>query len=244
MSSSNKKEGLLEMKKDLVLVVEDEVEIGDLVKDYLLSEGFEVLIATDGEEGIRLFHKSKPTLIVLDIMLPGLDGIEVLRMIRKESTAPVLMMTAKKSETDKIIGLGIGADDYITKPFSPRELVARIKAQLRRYKYYGDPSEGRHTLSFNELEIDEKGFTVMLAGEDVNLSAKEFQLLKFMATYPGQVFSKSQLYDQIWGYNHYGDLNTVTVYIRKIREKIEPDPAEPIYIKTVWGVGYKFDGSA
>lgn len=232
------------MNEDTILVVEDEKEIGELVKDYLEKEGFQVVLALDGKEGLYLFHEKKPTLIVLDIMLPEMDGIEVCRMIRTESNIPVIMMTAKKSETDKIIGLGIGADDYVTKPFSPGELVARIKAQLRRYKHFSNPAENQsHTLKVDQLEIDLKGYNVYVAGKKVNVSAKEFQLLHFLATHPGQVFSREQLFNQIWGFESYGDLNTVTVYIRKIREKIEPDPSNPTFIKTVWGIGYKFEGS-
>ncbi|MBO8156875.1 MAG: response regulator transcription factor [Bacillaceae bacterium] len=232
------------MNEDTILVVEDEKEIGELVKDYLEKEGFQVVLALDGKEGLHLFHEKKPTLIVLDIMLPEMDGIEVCRMIRTESNIPVIMMTAKKSETDKIIGLGIGADDYVTKPFSPGELVARIKAQLRRYKHFSNPAENQsHSLKVDQLEIDLKGYNVYVAGKKVNVSAKEFQLLHFLATHPGQVFSREQLFNQIWGFESYGDLNTVTVYIRKIREKIEPDPSNPTFIKTVWGIGYKFEGS-
>ncbi|TCT17535.1 DNA-binding response OmpR family regulator [Melghiribacillus thermohalophilus] len=233
------------MKEHTILIVEDEKEIGELVKDYLERAGYQVVLAFDGKEGLHLFYEKKPTLVVLDIMLPEIDGIEVCRMIRTASSIPIIMMTAKKSETDKIIGLGIGADDYVTKPFSPGELVARIKAQLRRYIHFSAPAENQNqTLKFGQLEIDLKGYNVYVHGKPIHLSAKEFQLLHFLATHPGQVFSKEQLFNQIWGFDSYGDLNTVTVYIRKIREKIEPDPSNPTFIKTVWGIGYKFEGSS
>ncbi|GGM30454.1 DNA-binding response regulator [Paraliobacillus quinghaiensis] len=230
------------MYEDRILIVEDEKEIGDLVRDYLQASGYEVMLAHDGEEGLRLFQKSQPILVVLDVMLPKINGIDVCRSIREESTIPIIMISAKKSETDKIIGLGIGADDYIAKPFSPGELVARIKAQLRRYKDFATSKES--SLKFGDLVIDEKGFMVMLADKKVELSAKEFQILIFLAKHKGQVFSKEQLFDKIWGFDSYGDMSAVTVYIRKIREKIEQEPSDPQYIKTVWGVGYKFDGSS
>lgn len=232
------------MEKDTVLVVEDEREIGELVRDYLEVNGFRVILAGDGEEAWILFQQQNPILVVLDIMLPKLSGIEVCKKIRTQSTIPIIMISAKKSETDKIIGLGIGADDYLAKPFSPGELVARIKAQLRRFKEFTKPSEHESLLlEFGPLVIDEKGFTVYVSGKQVELSAKEFQLLLLLAKHKGQVFSKEQLFDKIWGYDSYGDMNAVTVYIRKIREKIEPDPSHPVYIATVWGVGYKFVGT-
>ncbi|OIJ15207.1 DNA-binding response regulator [Anaerobacillus arseniciselenatis] len=227
---------------ETILIVEDEKELGELVRDYLKVEGYNVILAFDGAEALNVFQREAPLLIVLDIMLPKIDGIEVCRTIRSKSNVPILLVSAKKSETDKIIGLGIGADDYITKPFSPGELVARIKAHLRRYNHYSSPKEIKKTLAFGELEIDEKGFMIKIAGIPVDFSAKEFQLLHFLATNKGQVFSKEQLFDKVWGYDSYGDMNAVTVYVRKIREKIEGNPSKPKYIKTVWGVGYKFDG--
>jgi two-component system, OmpR family, response regulator VicR len=230
------------MNEDRILIVEDERELGELVRDYLEAEGYQVLIASDGLEGLNVFNEYNPVLAVLDIMLPKMDGIELCRRIRNESTIPIVMMSAKKSDTDKIIGLGIGADDYITKPFSPGELVARIKAHLRRYKHFSVPKESENRLLFNGLVIDLQGFTVHVNEDQIELSAKEFQLLSYLAQYKGQVFSKEQLLEKVWGYQHVGDVNTVTVYISKIREKIEPDPANPVYIKTVWGIGYKFEG--
>lgn len=230
------------MEEDLILIVEDEREIAELVRDYLEAEGYRVHLAFDGVEGLNYFHEHGPTLAVLDVMLPKLDGIELCRRIRTDSNIPILMMSAKKSETDKIIGLGIGADDYITKPFSPGELVARIKAHLRRYQHLSVQRDTGNSLKFSGLEIDLKGFSVAMNGRKVDLSAKEFKLLAFLAANKGQVFSKEQLLENIWGYQHFGDTNTITVYMRKLREKIEPDPSTPVFLKTVWGIGYKFDG--
>ncbi|MCL7745534.1 response regulator transcription factor [Halalkalibacter alkaliphilus] len=234
------------MSEDTILIVEDEKEIGELVRDYLHANGYQVILAHDGEEGLQEFNHKHPMLVVLDVMLPKKSGIDVCREIRLTSNVPIIMMSAKKSETDKIIGLGIGADDYIAKPFSPGELVARIKAQLRRYTDYSGskPAETEDVLKIANLVIDAKGYNVTVLGKKVELSAKEFQLLHFMAKNKGQVFSKEQLFDNIWGYDSYGDTNAVTVYIRKIREKIEEIPSEPRFIVTVWGVGYKFDGSS
>ncbi len=224
-----------------ILVVDDEREIGELVRDYLEAEGFTVILAFDGEEGWDLYKQHQPQLAVLDIMLPKRDGMELCRMIRGDSPIPILMLSAKKGETDKILGLGLGADDYVTKPFSPGELAARIKAHLRRYQQLSTPAQSGSKIKFYDLEIDIKAYTVMVAGHNVTLSAKEFELLKFLAMNPAQVFTREQLFDQVWGYHDFGDINTVTVHIRKIREKLEKDPSNPKYIKTVWGVGYKFE---
>jgi len=203
-----------------------------------------VVIANDGEEGLRNYRQHRPSFVILDIMLPGLDGMEICRVIRNESNIPILMLSARKSEVDKILSLGLGADDYVTKPFSPGELVARVKAQLRRYTLLSSPPNKKNVLKFNEMEIDPNGYNVYLAGSKVNLSAREFEILSFLAAHPQQVFTREQIFNQIWGYNEFGDVNTVTVHIRKIREKIEPEPSHPRYIKTVWGVGYKFDGGS
>ena len=232
------------MEEDLILIVEDEREIAELVRDYLEAEGYRSILAFDGLEGLNQFIEQQPTLAVLDVMMPKMDGIELCRRIRAESNIPIIIMSAKKSDTDKIIGLGIGADDYVTKPFSPGELVARIKAQLRRFKHLSVQKEPDNVITFPGLEINLKEYTVYSAGNQVELSAKEFQLLAFMAANKGQVFTKEQLLENVWGYQHVGDTNTITVYVRKLREKIEPDPSEPKYIKTVWGIGYKFDGGS
>lgn len=228
--------------QDTILVVDDEREIGELIRDYLAAEGFSVVLAFDGQQGWEMYGKHQPHLAVLDIMLPKLDGMELCRRIRSESSIPILMLSAKKGETDKILGLGLGADDYVTKPFSPGELAARIKAQLRRVQQLSVPAASGSRLAAGGLEIDWKAYTVTLNSRPLNLSAKEFELLKFLAMHPSQVFTREQLFDQVWGYHDFGDINTVTVHIRKIREKLEADPSNPKFIKTVWGVGYKFEG--
>lgn len=233
------------MALEKILIIEDEKEIAELVRDYLELEGYQVYMSFDGEQGLRDFREHNPVLVILDIMLPKIDGMEVCRSIRNESSIPILMMSAKKSDIDKILSLGLGADDYITKPFSPGELVARVKAQIRRYTLLSSPIASKNNLiKFNELEIDNQGYNVYLSGKKINLSAKEFEILSFLALHPQQVFTREQIFDRIWGYNEFGDIKTVTVHIRKIREKIEKDPSNPIYIKTVWGVGYKFDGGS
>ncbi|MYL32168.1 response regulator [Pontibacillus yanchengensis] len=233
------------MNEEKILIVEDEKELGELVRDYLQVEGYEAILTYDGEEGLAQFYKEKPIMAVLDIMLPNIDGIEVCRRIRKESNIPILMMSAKKSDTDKIIGLGIGADDYMTKPFSPGELVARIKAHLRRYKHFSNNKEQTydHIIEFRNLKLDVKRYELYVNEERINVSATEFKLLHLLLSHKGQVFSKEQLYEKVWGYTDYGDINTVTVYMSKIRDKIEADTTKPQYIQTVWGVGYKFNDS-
>jgi DNA-binding response OmpR family regulator len=228
------------MSGEKILVIDDEFELGEIVRDYLEEEGYKVYIAMDGEEGLKYFKRVEPQLIILDIMLPMIDGMEVCRRIRSTSNIPILMLSAKSSDTDKIISLGLGADDYMIKPFSPGELVARVKAQLRRYMYLSAPICEPEILSFGKLMIDTKSYTTFVDSKTVYLAAKEFELLSFMAHHPNQVFTREQLFNQIWGFDEFGDINTVTVHIRKIREKIEDNPSEPLYIKTVWGVGYKF----
>ncbi|PSL44562.1 DNA-binding response OmpR family regulator [Salsuginibacillus halophilus] len=229
------------MRSNHILIVEDEAEIGELVQDYLTAEGYKVQLTTNGEEGLKQFKQEEPVLVVLDIMLPNIDGIEVCRQIREVSSVPILMMSAKQAETDKIISLGIGADDYITKPFSPGELVARIKAHLRRYQHFSRPLEEANVRVYGDIELRPETFEVYIKGRKVAFTAKEFQLLDHLMSHPGRVYTKEQLYDRIWGQNHLGDVSTVTVYIRKIREKIEEDPSRPNYIQTVWGVGYRFN---
>ncbi len=230
------------MDSHKILVVEDEKELGQLLRDYFKKEGFETILAFDGEQGLALFHQHHPTLVVLDIMLPKIDGMELCRIIRNQSAVPVLMMSAKSSDIDKILSLGLGADDYITKPFSPGELVARVKALIRRYTLLSSPLKPHEWLKFSPLEIDSKGYRVFLNNNQVDLATKEFEILRFLACHPQQVFTREQIFAAVWGQNEYGDINTVTVHIRKIREKIEENPSKPRFIKTVWGVGYKFDG--
>lgn len=230
------------MEKHKILVVDDEQEIAELIRDYMQKEGYEVILAYDGEEALRLYRETKPSLAILDIMLPGIEGTEICRVIRSESPIPVIMLSAKSSDIDKILSLGLGADDYVTKPFSPTELVARVKAQLRRYTLFSSSPNVEGVLTFNNLKVDFKGYNVFVQDQKVELSAKEFEVLHLLCRHPGQVMTREQIFEQVWGFNEYGDINTVTVHIRKVREKIEEDPSQPIYIKTVWGVGYKFDG--
>lgn len=226
-----------------ILIVEDESEIAELLQDYLEEEQFDVLIAGDGDEALQIFKSYRPQLVILDIMLPKLNGLELCRIIRAESAVPIILLSAKKSDVDKILGLGLGADDYVVKPFSPGEVVARVKAQLRRVNQLSAPAEKpEDVLRFSELEIHLKAYEVKVRNRPVSCSAKEFEVLRFLALHPNQVLTREQIFGQVWGYNEYGDLNTVTVHIKKLREKIEEDPSNPLYIKTVWGVGYKFDG--
>ncbi len=225
-----------------VLVVDDEVHLVDLVKEYLKREGFEVLSAHDGTAALELARTGQPDVVVLDVMLPGLDGIEVCRRLRQFSDAYVLMLTAKTEEVDRIVGLSVGADDYVTKPFSPRELVARVKAMLRRPRSSGEP--GAHTssiLHFGELAIDPGRHEVTLRGDVVSLTVREFALLSSLASHPGLVFTRAQLLEQVWGDEYYDD-HVVDVHIANLRKKLEDDPAGPRYVETVRGVGYRFTG--
>ncbi|GIO92414.1 response regulator transcription factor [Paenibacillus lactis] len=230
------------MQLDRIMIVEDEKEIADLLKDYLVEEHFEVIVASDGIEAVRLFRETRPQLMILDIMLPHLNGIEVCRTIRSESSIPIIMLSAKKSDVDKILGLGIGADDYVVKPFSPGEVIARVRAQLRRVNQLSSPMPPSDIIRHKDLELDLKAYEVSVRNQPVQCSAKEFEVLRFMALHPNQVLTREQIFQNVWGFEERGDLNTVTVHIKKIREKIERDPANPTLIKTVWGVGYKLDG--
>lgn len=238
------------MRDKKILVVDDELEIAELIKDYLEEEQYDVKISTDGEECLALFREYQPHLIVLDVMLPGLDGMEVCRTIRAESAVPIIMLSAKKLEIDKVLGLGLGADDYVVKPFSPREVVARVKAQLRRYyQFFASEKErsilsehSEEILSFKNIEININAYTVKVNAKQVEFTTKEFEVLRFLATKVNQVLTRQQIYDHVWGINEYGDLNTVTIHIKKIRQKIEEDVTSPKWIQTVWGVGYKFTG--
>ncbi len=232
------------MSEEKVLIVDDEKEIRELIRDYLNVEGFKVQMANDGKEAIEKFESYNFDIVVLDIMLPKIDGMEILKIIRSKSNIPVMMLSAKKSDVDKVLGLGLGADDYITKPFSPKELVARIKAQLRRYNEFSNSQFNKNILEFKNLKIDLDGYNVYLDDEKIQMSAKEFEILKYLALNPERVYSREQIFNEIWGFNEYGDINTVTVHIRKIREKIEEDSSNPEYIETVWGVGYKFVGDS
>jgi two-component system, OmpR family, response regulator VicR len=222
-----------------VLVIEDEQDISRVLKDYITVSGYEVLVAENGQDGLKFIDTLSPDFIILDIMLPDVDGIELCRQIRETCNTPILILSARGSDTDKVLGLGFGADDYMTKPFSLTELVARINAHLRRGSME-NKSKPDELLQFGSLIIDKKAYKVTVEGQEISLSAKEFELLYYLSKHKNQVFSKSQLLDAVWGYDTFGDESTITVYIRRLREKLEPDPSNPTYIKTVWGVGYKF----
>ncbi|WP_425448985.1 response regulator transcription factor [Dethiothermospora halolimnae] len=225
-----------------ILVADDEVEIQKLLKRYLEREGYEVDTASHGQEAIDLITNNKYSLIVLDLMMPKVDGIEVCRRIRDRVSALILMLTAKDSEIDKVLGLSIGADDYITKPFSINEVVARVKAHLRRYYVIGAKGEYKEDRykEIGKIKIDFDSYCVYINSEPVKLTAIEFKLLKFFINNPKQVFTKAQIFRNVWGDNYYEDDNTVMVHIRRLRKKIEDNPKEPKLIQTVWGIGYKF----
>jgi DNA-binding response OmpR family regulator len=223
-----------------VLIVDDEPVVVDVLQRYLARDGFEVNSATDGARALEVAESWAPHLIVLDLMLPVIDGIEVCRRIRQRSSVPIIMVTARGEEADRIVGLEIGADDYVVKPFSPREIVARVRSVLRRAgPETASPQAGVTT--HGALSIDANKRRVNISGTEVSLTAREFDLLRFLADHPGQVFSRDQLMDRVWDFSFPGDMSTVTVHIRRLREKVEPDPVRPRYIKTVWGVGYKFE---
>jgi DNA-binding response OmpR family regulator len=220
-----------------VLVVDDEPIVREVVLRYLERDGFRTLEAGDGDTARSLVESENPGLVILDIMLPGVDGLELCRWIRARSDLPVILLTARGEEADRIVGLELGADDYVTKPFSPRELAARVRTVLRR----STPDVGKaERLSFDELDLDARTREVTCRGEALRLTAREFDLLWFLASHPKQVFSRDQLMDRVWGYAAALDTGTVTVHIRRLREKIEADPARPRFLQTVWGVGYRF----
>ena len=227
------------MKK--ILVVDDEKPISDIVKFCLTKEGFEVITAFDGEEGLVAFNEKNPDLVILDLMLPKMDGLEVCREIRKTSNVPIIMVTAKDSEIDKVLGLELGADDYVTKPFSNRELIARVKANLRRQQLA--PAEAEEEKTANEivlgsLIIHEDAYVVSKRGEEIELTHREFELLHYLAKHIGQVITREHLLQTVWGYDYFGDVRTVDVTVRRLREKIEDTPSHPTWIMTRRGVGY------
>jgi two-component system response regulator ResD len=230
------------MAETLILVVEDEPTIVEVVVRYLQREGFRTLTAGDGPSALAAVMRERPSLVVLDVMLPGFDGIELLRRLRANGSLPVVMLTARGEEIDRVVGLELGADDYVTKPFSPRELVARVKAVLRRSPAFASDGGSPPPLVAGELRLDPAARTVTLAGTPLTLTSREFDLLAFLLRHVNQVFTREQLLDQVWGYTFAGDLSTVTVHIRRLREKIEQDPARPALLQTVWGVGYRFSG--
>ena len=224
-----------------VLIIEDEVEIADLEKDYLELSGFEVEIENDGTVGLKRALTEDFDMYILDLMLPGIDGFEICKQIREEKNTPILMVSAKKDDIDKIRGLGLGADDYITKPFSPSELVARVKAHLARYeRLICSNTPENDTIEIRGIRIDKTARRVWVNGEEKQFTTKEFDLLTFLAENPNHVFTKEELFRQIWDMESIGDIATVTVHIKKIREKIEMNTNKPQYIETIWGVGYRF----
>jgi DNA-binding response OmpR family regulator len=223
-----------------VLVVDDEAVVAEVVQQYLRRDGYEVRVATTGKQGLQEARDWAPDLVVLDVMLPEIDGLEVCRRIRQDSLTPIIMLTARGDESDRIVGLELGADDYMVKPFSPGELVARVRSVLRRSG--GAPSEPGSSLRLDDLVINPRTRAVSIDDRDVSLTGKEFDLLYFLASNRGRVFTRAELMDHVWDYTYAADQSTVTVHIRRLREKIEPDPVRPRYIKTVWGVGYKFEG--
>lgn len=226
---------------DRILIVEDEEAIAELEKDYLELSGFAVEVENDGISGLNRALKEEFNLVILDLMLPGIDGFEICRKIREEKNTPIIMVSAKKDDIDKIRGLGLGADDYMTKPFSPSELVARVKAHLARYeRLIGSTVQKNEVLEIRGLKIDRTARRVWINGEEKPFTTKEFDLLTFLASNPNRVYTKDELFQQVWNLESVGDIATVTVHIKKIREKIEYDTSNPQYIETIWGVGYRF----
>ncbi len=224
-----------------ILIVEDEQEIADLEKDYLELSDFEVHIENNGDDGLREALEGDYALVILDLMLPGMDGFEVCKKIRDSRDIPIIIVSAKKDDIDKIRGLGLGADDYLTKPFSPSELVARVKAHMARYeRLIGSGNKPNDIIEIRGLKIDKTARRVYINGEEKNFTTKEFDLLTFLAENPNHVYTKDELFREIWGMESIGDIATVTVHIKKIREKVEADSSNPQYIETIWGVGYRF----
>lgn len=224
------------MAKNRILLIDDDENICKVVKLYLEKEGLEILVANEGQEGLGLFAAENPDLVLLDIMMPGMDGIEVIKRIRKTSNVPVIMLTAKSDTFDKVLALELGADDYIVKPFEPKELIARIKAVIRRSEAAQDEDE---TIKFDDLEISLSTYTVKYCGNKLELPPKELELLHFLAAHPNKVFTREQLLQKVWEFDFYGDSRTVDVHIKRLREKLTGE--HPWEIKTVWGVGYKFE---
>jgi DNA-binding response OmpR family regulator len=227
-----------------ILVVDDEPQIREIVGLYLERAGFQVRLAGDGPAALQALTAALPDLVVLDVMLPGVDGLEITRRLRSEGSTPIILLTARREEADRIEGLELGADDYVVKPFSPQELVSRVRAVLRRTQSIGRPAapmeREQAVLAFDGLTVDVAARSVEVGGSDVVLTAKEFDLLLFLASHPRQVYNREQLLAQVWGETQYIDASTVTVHVRRLREKLEKDPASPRYIQTVWGVGYRF----
>jgi DNA-binding response OmpR family regulator len=229
------------MSENLILVVEDEASIAEVVSLYLKRAGFAVQIASDGRQAINIFERQKPSFVILDLMLPEVDGLSLTRWLRDRSNVPIIMLTARREEIDRIAGLEMGADDYIVKPFSPQELVSRVRAVMRRLGREQAEAESERSLDFDGLTIDSLSRVVTVKDSPIELTAKEFDMLYLLARHPKQVFTREQLLERIWGGALYIDPGTVTVHVRRLREKIESDPSNPTRLLTVWGVGYKFE---
>jgi DNA-binding response OmpR family regulator len=223
-----------------ILIAEDDLDILNLLRDYLKASNYETEYTQNGADAYEIFQNKTIDLAILDLMIPGIDGFELCRRIRNESNIPIIILSAKKTDSDKILALGLGADDYIVKPFSPRELIARIKSIFRRVDELSDSSSPKELIKINDLCIDTLGRSVTLQENKIDLSAKEYDILLFLAKHSNQALSREKIFNNVWGYETYGDINTVTVHVRKLREKIESDPSNPKFIETVWGIGYKF----
>jgi DNA-binding response OmpR family regulator len=229
------------MPKATVLIVDDEPLVREILSRYLTRDGFAVDTAQDGEQGLERWREGRPDLVLLDLMLPKVNGLEVFRRARETDDTPVIMLTAKGEETDRLVGLELGADDYVTKPFSPREVVARVRAVLRRSASDGATPRTQPILRYGDLRVDTRRREVRVHEKPVPLTRREFDLLELMASRPGTVFTRAELLERVWDFAWTGDSSTVTVHIRRVREKIEPDPSAPRHLITVWGVGYRFD---
>lgn len=226
-----------------ILVCDDEKDIVSALKIYLMSDGYQVFEAYNGRQALAVMEREDIHLVLMDIMMPEMDGIETMVKIREKSNVPVILLTAKSEDTDKVLGLTVGADDYVTKPFNPVELQARVKSQLRRYMLLGsgNASVGTATIRIGGIELDDRAKEVTLDGEKVNLTRTEYDILKLLMEHPGEVYSPTQIYEKVWNDNPFGSENTVAVHIRHLREKVEINPAEPRYLKVVWGRGYKME---
>lgn len=224
-----------------ILLIEDDIDISEMVEDYLKNDGFKIDTAFNGEEGLIKFLSGSYDLVILDLMMPKIDGMEVLKTIREKSMVPILIMSAKDTDIDKALGLGLGADDYISKPFSLLELSARVKAALRRSENYSSKSilQNTNTIGYDDITLDLDNFSVTKEGTSIQLTSKEFDILKLFVSSPNRVFTKSQIYSFVWNDDYFGDDNVINVHMRRLREKIEEDPSSPKYIKTLWGIGYR-----
>lgn len=228
------------MNENTILVIEDEPSVGEVVSLYLRRAGFVVSVVRDGKQALEMISETLPTLVVLDLMLPGIDGWEITRWLRARGDVPIIMLTARRDEIDRIAGLELGADDYVVKPFSPQELVSRVRAVLRRSASKTD-AQAEQAITFSDLRIDPATRYITVREEEVTLTAKEFDLLYLLARHPRQVFTRDQLLERVWGNANFIDPGTVTVHIRRLREKIETDPGTPRHLQTVWGIGYRFE---